>query len=71
MLAQKAWLDADAFTPSVDMIPTGEIRSVEGTPMISGRPRLWDTRSRVLWEHGLTRITSPSRQRQAMITIMS
>ena len=33
VLAQKAWLDADAFTPSVDMIPTGEIRSVEGTPM--------------------------------------
>lgn len=28
------WLDADAFTPGdAGLIPTGEIRSVEGTPM--------------------------------------
>lgn len=33
VLNQTAWIDADEFTPSVNMIPTGEIRSVEGTPM--------------------------------------
>lgn len=34
ILEQQAWIDADAFTPLNDhMIPTGEIRPVEGTPM--------------------------------------
>ena len=34
VLEQKVWLDADAFTPGdAGLIPTGEIRSVEGTPM--------------------------------------
>ena len=33
VLGQTAWIDADAFTPSVGMIPTGEIRPVDGTPM--------------------------------------
>lgn len=31
--AQTAWIDADQFTPGKDMIPTGELRNVEGTPM--------------------------------------
>lgn len=34
VLEQRAWVDADTFTPGTDeLIPTGEIRSVEGTPM--------------------------------------
>ena len=34
VLAQKVWLDADAFTPGdAGLIPTGEIRDVTGTPM--------------------------------------
>ncbi len=34
ILEQELWVDADAFTPTdVDLIPTGEIRLVEGTPM--------------------------------------
>ncbi len=34
VLEHEVWLDADAFTPTDDsLIPTGEIRSVEGTPM--------------------------------------
>lgn len=34
VLEQKIWLDADAFTKATaDSIPTGEILSVEGTPM--------------------------------------
>ncbi len=34
MLEHHVWIDADAFTPTDDgLIPTGEIRSVEGTPM--------------------------------------
>lgn len=34
VLEQQVWIDADAFTPTDDgLIPTGEIRSVEGTPM--------------------------------------
>lgn len=34
ILKQKVWVDADAFTPTdAKLIPTGEIASVEGTPM--------------------------------------
>lgn len=34
VLEQEVWVDADAFTPTdIELIPTGEIRSVEGTPM--------------------------------------
>jgi aldose 1-epimerase len=34
VLEHQVWMDADAFTPTDDgLIPTGEIRSVEGTPM--------------------------------------
>ena len=34
VLEQQVWMDADAFTPTDDgLIPTGEIRSVQGTPM--------------------------------------
>lgn len=34
VLEQKVWLDADAFTPTdAELIPTGEIQSVKGTPM--------------------------------------
>lgn len=34
VLEHHVWIDADAFTPTDDgLIPTGEIRSVEGTPM--------------------------------------
>ncbi|MCP1101753.1 aldose 1-epimerase [Aequitasia blattaphilus] len=34
VLEQKVWIDADGFTPTnEDLIPTGEIRSVENTPM--------------------------------------
>ncbi len=34
VLEHEVWLDADAFTPSdAGLIPTGEIRSVEGTPL--------------------------------------
>lgn len=34
VLEQEAWIDSDAFTPTdVELIPTGEIVSVEGTPM--------------------------------------
>ena len=34
VLEHEVWIDADAFTPTDDgLIPTGEIRSVEGTPM--------------------------------------
>ena len=34
VLDQEVWMDADAFTPTDDgLIPTGEIRPVEGTPM--------------------------------------
>ena len=34
ILEQEVWVDADAFTPTDDeLIPTGEIVSVEGTPM--------------------------------------
>lgn len=34
ILEQEVWVDADAFTPTDEtLIPTGELRSVEGTPM--------------------------------------
>ena len=34
ILEQNVWIDADAFTPTdATLIPTGEIRIVEGTPM--------------------------------------
>ena len=34
ILNHKVWIDADYFTPTDDtLIPTGELRSVEGTPM--------------------------------------
>ena len=34
VLEQQLWMDADAFTPTDEgLIPTGEIRPVEGTPM--------------------------------------
>ncbi len=34
VLEHKVWLNADSFTPAdAESIPTGEIRSVEGTPM--------------------------------------
>ncbi len=34
ILEQSVWIDADAFTPTdATLIPTGEIRLVEGTPM--------------------------------------
>lgn len=34
VLEHQVWMDADAFTPTdADLIPTGEIRPVEGTPM--------------------------------------
>ena len=34
VLDQIVWINADAFTPtSADLIPTGEIRSVDGTPL--------------------------------------
>ncbi len=34
ILEHEVWLDADAFTPTdATLIPTGEVRSVEGTPM--------------------------------------
>jgi len=34
VLEQLVWIDADAFTPTdAGLIPTGELRSVEGTPM--------------------------------------
>lgn len=34
ILEQLMWIDADAFTPTdAELIPTGEIRAVEGTPM--------------------------------------
>lgn len=34
VLEQEVWIDADAFTPTAaDLIPTGEIRPVEATPL--------------------------------------
>lgn len=34
VLEQKLWVDADSFTPTdIQLVPTGEIVSVEGTPM--------------------------------------
>lgn len=34
VLGHRVWIDADSFTPTAeDLIPTGEIRPVEGTPM--------------------------------------
>ncbi|MCR5215644.1 MAG: galactose mutarotase [Lachnospiraceae bacterium] len=40
ILDHEVWIDADAFTPSdVALIPTGEIRSVEGTPMDFRTPK--------------------------------
>ena len=34
VLEHQVWIDADAFTPTDDgLIPTGELRKVEGTPM--------------------------------------
>ena len=34
ILAQKVWVDSDSFVPTDDkLIPTGEIATVEGTPM--------------------------------------
>lgn len=40
VLSQKVWINADAFTPSdAALIPTGEIRSVEGTPFDFTQPK--------------------------------